>query len=120
LSNREPEPQYPIRSLHDFLADVERELIKFRRMSILGAIASLIIIVTLGRFIFVLFHFSGRIPRMPPIYPGQMFPLDLILTILALACLLYSIYALLGQSAFLKRWDKRFKEIHTLEQKLLE
>ena len=121
LGNQSQETEYPIRSLHDFLLDVENELKKFRSVSILGIIASIFILLDLGRFIFVLLHVSGRIPRMPPNYPGGPTLLfDLALTILALACLLYSLYALVGQNAFLRRWGERFEEVRALEQKLLE
>ena len=113
MGNEEPESPHPIRSLHEFLSDVEKELKKFRRMSILGAIAAAFILIVLGRFTLILFQFSPHIPR-------GAFLVDLIIIILALAFLFYSIYALLGQNAFLKRWGKRFKQLQTLEQKLLE
>jgi hypothetical protein len=118
LGNEKPESEYPIRSLHDFLLDVEKELKKFRRMSIIGAIASLFILIILGRFIHIRFLFTFPIVR-PGIIKGMLL-FDLILIILALACLFYSIYALLGQNAFLKRWGERFKKLHTLEQRLLD
>jgi len=121
LGNQNKETEYPIRSLHDFLLDVEKELKKFRIFSILGAIASVFILLVLGRFIFVLLHITGNIPRMPPKYPGgPTLGLDLALNILALACLFYSLYTLMGQNAFLRRWGKRFEEVRALEQKLLE
>ena len=121
LRNQNRKTEYPIRSLHDFLLDVENELKKFRSVSILGVIASMFILLDLGRFIFVLLHISGNIPRMPPNYPGGPTLLfDLALTILALACLLYSLHALIGQNAFLRRWGEKFEEVRALEQKLLE
>ena len=117
MGNEKPESEYPIRSLHDFLLDVEKELKKFRRMSIIGAIASLFILIILGRFIHIRFLLASPIIR-PGIIKGMLL-FDLILIVLALTCLFYSIYALLGQNAFLKRWGERFKKLHTLEQKLL-
>ena len=121
LRDQNQETERPIRSMHDFLLDVEKELKKFRIFSILGAIASVFILLVLGRFIFVLLHVSGTIPRMPPNYPGGPTLLfDLALTILALACLFYSLHALIGQNAFLRRWGERFEEVRALEQKLLE
>jgi len=121
LGNQNRETKYPIRSLHDFLLDVEKELRKFRIFSILGAIASVFVLLVLGRFIFVLLIITGNIPRMLPKYPGGLtLGLDLALTIVALACLFYSLYTLMGQNAFLRRWGERFEEIRALEQKLLE
>ena len=121
LRNQSKETEYPIRSLHDFLLDVEKELKKFRIFSILGAIGSVFILLVLGRFIFVLLNITGNIPRMPSKYPGgPTLLLDLVLTILALACLFYSLYTLIGQNAFLRRWGERFEEVRALEQKLLE
>jgi len=121
LRNQSKETEYPIRSLHDFLLDVEKELKKFRIFSILGAIASVFILLVLGRFVFVLLNITGNIPRMPARYPGgPTLLLDLALTILALACLFYSLYTLIGQNAFLRRWGERFEEVRALEQKLLE
>jgi len=121
LRNQNQEAEHPVRSLHDFLLDVEKELKKFRIFSILGAIASVFILLVLGRFIFVLLHITGNIPRMPAKYPGGPTLLfDLALNILALACLFYSLYTLMGQNSFLRRWGKRFEEVRALEQKLLE
>jgi len=114
LGNEEPESPHPIKALHDFLFDVEKELKKFRRMSIIGVMASVFMILVVGRFIFFLFYFSPRLPR------GPIFYFDLILIILALAFLFYSIYTLFSQSAFFKKWGKRFQQIQTLEQTLLE
>ena len=121
LGNKEPESQYPVKSLHEFLFDVERELKRFRRIAVLGVIAASFILLVLGRFIFFLFYFYG-IPREGILRGGIPFPFlsDLILVVLALGFLSYSLYALFGQSAFFKRWGKRFEQLHTLEQKLLE
>jgi hypothetical protein len=121
LGSRNRETEYPIRSLHDFLLDVENELKKSRRVSALGAVASILILSVLGRFIFVLLNISGNIPNMPPKYPGGLMLLfDLVLIILASACLFYSFQALMGQNAFLRRWGERFEEVRALEHKLLE
>jgi Ni/Fe-hydrogenase subunit HybB-like protein len=118
LGEKEPESQYPMGSLHDFLYDVEKELKRFRRISIIGIVTSLFIIVALGRFVYIRFPPPG--PFIAPHFFMDMLLFDLVIVILALTCIFYSIYALVAQNAFLKRWGERFKRLQALEQKLIE
>ena len=114
----ETEPSYPIKSFHEFLLDVENELQKFRRVALIGIAASLFILVIFIRFIYFRFLFFPPILR-PRLTRGILL-FDSILIIIALACLFYSIYALAGQNTFFRKWEKRFNQLHTLEEKLLK
>jgi len=92
---------------------VEEELGRLRTVSTLGIISSLIILSALGRFTYFLFSFSRQIRR-------GIFLLDLVFILLAVACLFYSLYALMGQGSFFRRWGRRFEQLHTLENELLK
>ncbi len=115
---KEAEPSYPIKSFHEFLFDVENELQKFRRVALIGIAGSLFILVIFIRFIYFRFLFFPPILR-PRLTKGILL-FDSILIIVALVCLVYSIYALAGQNNFLRKWEKRFTQLHALEEKLLK
>lgn len=115
---KEAESSYPIKSFHEFLLDVENELRKVRRVAIIGIVASLFILVIFVRFIYIRFLFFPPIIR-PRLTRGILL-FDSILIIVALVCVFYSIYALVGQNTFFKKWEIRFSKLHVLEEKLLE
>ncbi len=104
--------------MHDFLYDIEEELRKFRRVTIISVVALIFIILALSRFIFIRFRISPRFLSSRFLFGG--FFLDFIIILIAFACLFYSIYALIGQQAFLKRWGDRFKKLYAIEQELLD
>ena len=115
MSDKEQSPQYPIRTLHDFLFDVQDELRRLRKVSILGIIASLTILFVLVRFTYFLANFNilGHITR-------RVLFFEFVFIILAIACIVYSLYTLISQHSFFKRWGNRFEQLNALEQMLLE
>lgn len=100
-----PEKPYPIRSLHDFLSELDKEWTKFRIGSLIGVIASGVL----------LFFFATRIPF--PIRPRHF--VDIIFIIVIIFFLIYSLYTFLVQYRFFSKWERRIGLLLHLEEKLI-
>jgi hypothetical protein len=101
------EKQYPIKSLHDFLAELDSEWTKFRNGSLIGLASSTIL------FIIVV----GIILRIRRIGLGFI---DFILLLFAGVFLVYSIYVMYRQFRFFNRWERRVGLLLHLEEEMLE
>lgn len=100
------EKPYPVKSIHDFLFELNREWDKFRIGSLIGVIAS-------GAFLVFI------VPRflLPAIRRRVL--VDLIFLIVIVAFLIYSMYALFAQYRFFKRWERRIGLLLHLEEELI-
>jgi len=109
MSEEEPERPYLVRSLHDFLSELDKEWVKFRTGSLIGMIASgvLLLVFLNPRFLLLV--------RAPPRWTF----VDLILLLFIAAFLIYSIYALFAQYQFFNRWERRVGLLLHLEEELL-
>ena len=99
--------QYPVKSLHDFLFELDKEWAKFRNGALIGLISSGIL------FIFVI----GLILRTRRLGLG---PVDFILLVIAGIFFGYSIYATYGQYRFFSRWERRIGLLRHIEDELLQ
>lgn len=99
------ESRYPVRSLHDFLYELDKEWDKFRTGSLIGVIVS---------FALLLFSF----PRLLSALRNRAL-FDLIFMIAIIGALIYTIYALLAQHKFFKRWERRIGVLIHMEEKIL-
>lgn len=107
MTKEEPERPYLVRSLHDFLSELDKEWVKFRTGSLIGMIASGVLLVFLvPRLLLVI-----RVPRWNFI--------DIAFLIFIMAFLIYSIYALFAQYQFFNRWERRVGLLLHLEEDLL-
>lgn len=105
MGEEKPERPYPLRTIHDFLSELDREWDKFRVGSLIGMVASGVLLVFL-------------LPRVfRAMRPWKVF--DLAFMVLATAFLIYSIYALLAQYRFFKRWERRVWLLIHLEEELM-
>jgi hypothetical protein len=100
------EQQYPIKSLHDFLAELDSEWSKVRNGSLIGLASSTIL------FLIVV----GIILRIRRIGLGLV---DFVLLLFAGAFLVYSIYVLYRQFRFFNRWERRVGLLLHLEEEML-
>lgn len=98
--------KYPVRSLHDFLFELEREWTKFRNGTLIGLGSSAVLFL-----IDLFFILRGR-------YFGLRL-VGLILLVLALIILAYSIYAMVSQYRFLSKWERRIGLLLHLEEEML-
>jgi hypothetical protein len=100
------EKQYPVKSLHDFLEELNNEWTKFRNGSLIGLASSTIL------FIIVV----GIILRIRRIGLGFV---DFILLLFAGVFLVYSIYVMYRQFRFFNRWERRLGLLRHLEDEML-
>jgi len=100
------EKVYPVKSLHDFLSELDKEWTKFRNGTLIGLASSAIL------FIFVVFLLL-RTRRF-----GFGF-IDFILLIFAGILLAYSIYAMYSQYRFFNRWERRVGLLLHMEEQML-
>jgi len=97
----EREKVLPLRTLHDFLLDIEREWDRFRTGSLLSMMTTAILIL----------FFIPRLLRERPF--GR------ISTLILIAALLYNAYLAYRQHSFYRRWEKRLGLLIHLEEELL-
>jgi hypothetical protein len=98
--------QYPVKSLHDFLFELDREWSKFRNGSLISLISSSIMFLLVVVLIL-------RVRRL------GLGPVDFVFLILAGIFLAYSIYTMYSQYRFFSRWERRVDLLLRTEQNLL-
>jgi membrane protein implicated in regulation of membrane protease activity len=98
----------PVRSLHDFLSELDQEWDKFRTGSLIGMITS----AALG--FFIIWFLRGPIG---PIIRSDPFFFAFVLLIAVM--LIYSIFALYAQYKFFSKWERRIGLLRHLEEKLI-
>ncbi|MCJ7573324.1 hypothetical protein MUO93_03555, partial [Candidatus Bathyarchaeota archaeon] len=94
MAEEKKERELPVRSLHDFLSEINREWDSFRMGSLISMITTVIL------FVLVVprtFEFTIRRPG----------PLDTLLLIGLVIALGYNMYLAYRQHAFYQRWEKR-------------
>jgi len=114
MSKKEDLESYPIRSLHDFLTELNKEWDRFRTASLIG-------IVTSGALLFFLIIRFLNLLRMIRKPPGLIGVIDeFIFLILVAVFVIYEISLLFGQYKFFKKWERRVGLLLHLEEKLLK
>jgi len=111
-----PDRPYPLKTLHDFLAELDKEWSKFRTGTLISIIASgALLVFYVPRSLLSLLA-AIRIRPRPPI-AGIIG--DIILLLLIAAFLSYSIYAMIKQYRFFSKWERRIGLLLHLEEKLI-
>ena len=105
MSKEKDETQYPLKSLHDFLYELDKEWDKFRTGSLIG------VIVSSALLLFSIFRLLAALRNRAP--------LDFLFMIVIIASLGYTVYALLAQHRFFKRWERRIGLLLHLEEKII-
>lgn len=98
--------EYPVKSLHDFLFELEKEWTKFRNGTLIGLASSVILFLVVVWLILRIRHL------------GLGF-FDFVLLIIAGALLGYSIYAMYSQYRFLNKWERRIGLLVHMEEQML-
>ena len=99
------ETQYPLRSLHDFLYELDKEWDRFRTGSLIGVIVSCALL---------LFSISRLLAAL-----RSRAVLDLLFMIVIIAALIYTVSALLAQHRFFRKWERRIGLLLHLEEKII-
>ena len=103
--SKEDETRYPLRSLHDFLSELDKEWDKFRTGSLIG------VIVSCALLLFSTFRLLAALRN-------RAF-LDFLFMVVIIASLVYTVYALLAQHRFFKKWERRIGLLLHLEDKII-
>jgi hypothetical protein len=98
--------QYPVRSLHDFLFELDKEWTKFRNGTLIGLGSSVVLFIVVLWLILRTKHFGLGIPGF-------------VLLIIAAIVLGYSIYAMVAQYRFLNKWERRIGLLLHTEEEML-
>ena len=112
MSEKEDAESFPLRSLHDFLTELDREWDRFRTVSLIGILTSgVLVIFVVQRFLILL----GAIRKAGLL---RVFN-DLIFLVLVSAFLIYEISLLLRQYKFFRKWERRMGLLLHLEERLM-
>lgn len=99
------ETRYPLRSLHDFLYELDKEWDKFRTGSLIGVIVSFFLL--LASILIMLVAVRERSI------------LGVIFMLLIAGALIYTVTALLAQHRFFKRWERRIGILIHMEEQII-
>jgi hypothetical protein len=97
---------YPVKSLHDFLYELDREWSKFRNGTLIGLVSS--------GFLFVVVLWLILIIRRLDLGLAAF-----LFLVVAGAFLGYSIYAMYAQYRFFNKWERRIGLLLHLEEEVL-
>ena len=98
--------QYPVRSLHDFLLELDKEWTRFRNGTLIGLASSAILFIVVLWLILRTRHFGLGL-------------VGFILLVIAAIILAYSIYAMVAQYRFLNKWERRIGLLLHMEEEML-
>lgn len=102
---REEKP-YPVKSLHDFLFELDKEWSKFRNGTLIGLAASAILFV-----ISLLLALRARHFGLGLLGFGLLVVVAIILA--------YAVYAMYSQYRFLSKWERRIGLLLHMEEEML-
>jgi len=103
---KDEEKIYPVKSLHDFLFELDKEWSKFRNGTLISLISSTILFILVVGILLRTRHFGLGL-------------IDFVLLIIAGVFLAYSIYAMFSQYRFFNRWERRVGLLLNLEEQML-
>ena len=106
MDNKKNGKAYPVKSLHDFLFELDTEWSKFRNGTLMGLISS--------GFLFVVVIWLILIARRSDLGIGVILFLALASVFLA-----YSIYTMYSQYRFFNKWERRIGLLLHLEEEIL-
>lgn len=106
MTQKDNHEMYPVRTMHEFLYQVEHETNRFKRGAVISILISAFMLVLIAVVSYSL------IPR------GFATSGVILIGVLA-GLLVYSIYLMSFQYRFFRRWEKRLNRLDALEAKLL-
>ncbi len=106
MSQDKNDKAYPVRSLHEFLYELDKEWSKFRNGSLVTLISSAITVGIVLWLIIVIRRIRGAAP------------VEFIFLFAVIGLLAYSIYATYSQYRFFNKWERRVGLLLHLEDEL--
>jgi hypothetical protein len=106
MTEKETEEIYPVRTLHEFVNEINREWGRFKKGALISiAISSMLFVA----FVLILLRTLTH----------SMEASDIILELVLGSVLAYNIYLRHHQYRFFRKWEKRLSRLNTLEEKLM-
>jgi hypothetical protein len=99
------ETAYPLRSLHDFLYELDKEWDRFRTGSLIGVIVSVLLL--LASFLLML----------AALKEGAI--LAVVFMLVIVGALVYTVSALFAQHRFFRKWERRIGLLLHMEERIL-
>jgi Na+-driven multidrug efflux pump len=106
MTNEKNEDAYPVRTIHDFVFEIQKEWGKFKTGALVTILTSSVLLI-----VFVLVFIRT-------IQDGLGVS-GIILELLLAAFLLYGLYLMNFQYRFFRKWEKRMNRLSLLEEKLM-
>ena len=106
MAEEKTEKLYPVKSLHEFLFELDKEWSKFRNGTLIGLISS--------GFLFIVVLWLMLIIRRLDLGLGAF-----LFLVVAGVFLGYSIYAMYSQYRFFNKWERRIGLLLHLEEEIL-
>jgi uncharacterized membrane protein YbhN (UPF0104 family) len=106
MTQEENQEVYPVRTMHEFLYQVERETNRFKRGAIISILISALMLVVLVAVAYITMQRAFA-------------PSGIILLAVLAGVLVYSIYLMTFQYRFFRTWEKRLNRLNRLEEKLM-
>lgn len=106
MSKEKDDKVYPVKSLHDFLFELEKEWSTFRNGTLISLIASGVLFVLVMWLIIRI-----RLFRLGLV--------DFIFLVIAGVFLGYSVYAMIAQYRFFNKWERRIGLLLHLEEEVI-
>jgi hypothetical protein len=106
MAEEKTEKLYPVKSLHEFLFELDKEWSKFRNGTLIGLISS--------SFLFIVVLWLILTVRRLDLGLGAF-----LFLIVAVVFLGYSIYAMYSQYRFFNKWERRIGLLLHLEEEIL-
>ena len=106
MNKKESDRAYPVKSLHDFLSELDEEWNKFRTGSLVGLIVSCVLLV-----------FSS-LSMLGALAEGKI--LEFLFMVMIIIFLVYTVFALYAQHKFFRRWERRIGLLLHLEESLIQ
>jgi len=97
---------YPVKSLHDFLFELEKEWTKFRNGTLIGLASSAVLFIVVVWLILRIRHFGLGL-------------VDFALLIIVGVVLGYAVYAMVAQYRFLNKWERRIGLLLHMEEEMM-
>ena len=106
---------YPLKSLHDFLSELDKEWGKFRTASVIGIVSSgLLVAFLVPRFLNLLWRIRNLGLRFIEVLDEFAF------LVIVAAFISYEIYLLLRQYKFFAKWERRVGLLLHLEERSMQ
>jgi amino acid transporter len=106
MSEKEKQSVYPVKTAHEFFSEINKEWGRFKRGTTLSIfICSILLLGFVSAFL--------RITAIHHFEVGGLLLLSIV------GFLVYTIYLMVSQYRFFRRWEKRMEHVYSYEEKLL-